>query len=220
MGALIQHDASHHHWSPYAPEKWTLITSLDDFSRLLLYADIWCAESSWSHVQAAKDLTRTHGIPLRYYVDSFSVFRFVQSRDSLWRKHVALTDDVDPQWKKVMKVLGIDVVYALSPQAKGKVERPSRWLQDHIVRTCALEKLSTIEEVRAVLREEVDRYNRRQVHSTTGEIPAIRFKNAVKGETSCSGLCPSQALFSAQERVLPTGEKEGEWLSQDRASQA
>lgn len=177
VGALIQHDASHHLWSPYAPEKWALITSLDDFSRLLLYADFRGAESSWSHVQAAEDLTRTHGIPLRYYVDSFSVFRFVQSRDSFWRKHVALTDDVDPQWKKV---LGIDVVYALSPQAKGRVERPYRWLQDRIVRTCALEKLSTMEEVRAVLREEVDRYNRRQVHSTTGEIPAIRFKNALK----------------------------------------
>jgi hypothetical protein len=77
-----------------------------------------------------------------------------------------------------MRVLDIDVIYALSPQAKGKVERPYRWLQDRIVRTCALEKLSTIEEVRPVLREEVNRYNNHQVHSTTGEIPGIRFDNA------------------------------------------
>ncbi|MBT9165157.1 MAG: hypothetical protein DDT23_01172 [candidate division WS2 bacterium] len=39
-----------------------------------------------------------------------------------------------------MKILGVDVSYALSPEAKGKVERPYRWLQDRIVRTCALEK--------------------------------------------------------------------------------
>jgi len=36
----------------------------------------------------------------------------------------------------MMRLLGVDVGYALSPQAKGKVERPYRWLQDRIVRTC------------------------------------------------------------------------------------
>jgi len=56
-----------------------------------------------------------------------------------------------------MRVLGVDVTFALSPQAKGKIERPYRWLQDRIVRTCAIEKLTTIEEVRAVLKEELDR---------------------------------------------------------------
>ena len=60
-----------------------------------------------------------------------------------------------------MRILGVDVTYALSPRAKGKVERPYRWLQDRIVRTCGIEKLNTIDEVRAVLKEEVDRYNNR-----------------------------------------------------------
>jgi hypothetical protein len=41
IGALIQHDASHHKWSPYAKERWVLVTSLDDFSRKLLYADLF-----------------------------------------------------------------------------------------------------------------------------------------------------------------------------------
>ena len=40
-----------------------------------------------------------------------------------------------------MRNLGVDVIYALSPQVKGKVERPYRWLKDRIVRTCAIEKL-------------------------------------------------------------------------------
>ena len=120
----------------------------------------------------------TCGIPSRYYVDSLRVFRFVQGRDSFWRKHVLQTDEADPQWRQVMRILGVDVTYALSPQAKGKVERPYRWLQDRIVRTCAIEKLTTVDEVRAVLKEEVDRYNNHQVHSTTGEIPSLRFKKA------------------------------------------
>ena len=79
-----------------------------------------------------------------------------------------------------MKVLGVDVTFALSPEAKGKIERPYRWLQDRIVRTCAIEKLTSIEEVRPVLKEELDRYNNHQVHSTTGEVPSIRFEKARK----------------------------------------
>lgn len=178
IGALIQHDASLHLWSPYASEKWTLITSIDDFSRLLLFADFVTEESSWAHIRAAQALMQAFGLPLRYYVDNLRVFRFVSERDSVWRKNILNTDDIITQWRKVMAVLKVEVTYALSPQAKGKVERPYRWLQDRIVRTCALEKLSDLEEVRAVLKEEVERYNNHQVHSTTGEIPRFRFEKA------------------------------------------
>lgn len=180
IGALIQHDASHHRWSPYAKERWALFSSLDDFSRKILFADFFEQETSWAHIKASETLMDSYGIPLRYYVDSLRVFRFVQKRDSFWRKHILETDEADPQWRQVMGILGVDVTYALCPQAKGKVERPYRWLQDRIVRTCAIEKLTTIEEVRAVLKEEIDRYNNHQVHSTTGEIPSIRFEEARK----------------------------------------
>ena len=178
IGALVQHDASTHMWSPFADEKWVLITSIDDYSRKLLFADFFAKETTWAHIQAVQALIRQHGLPVRYYVDSLRVFRFVQGRDSFWRKHVLETDEVDTQWRKMMRMLGIDVSYALSPQAKGKVERPYRWLQDRIVRTCAYENLSKLEEVRSVLRAEVHRYNNQHVHSTTGEIPNIRFGKA------------------------------------------
>jgi hypothetical protein len=178
IGALVQHDASTHLWSPLAQEKWTLITSIDDYSRKLLYADFYSAETTWAHIQASQAVCQRFGLPLRYYVDSLRVFRFVQGRDSFWRRHVLETDDVDTQWRKVMRLLGVDVTYALSPQAKGKVERPYRWLQDRIVRTCVYEKLCTLEDARAALQAEVRRYNIHQVHSTTGQIPNIRFERA------------------------------------------
>lgn len=180
IGALIQHDASHHRWSPYAQERWALFTSLDDFSRMLLFADFFEQETTWAHIKAAETVSVTYGIPLRYYVDSLRVFRFVQGRDSFLRKHILQTDESDPQWRQVMRILGVDVIYALSPQAKGKVERPYRWLQDRIVRTCAIEKLTTIEEVRSVLKDEVDRYNNHLLSSTTKEIPSVRFERAKK----------------------------------------
>lgn len=177
-GALIQHDASTHPWSPYASEKWVLITSIDDYSRKLLFAEFFLHETAWAHIQAAQALFLAYGAPVRYYVDNLRVFRFVQNRDSVWRNHKLVTDEVDPQWRQVMRVMGVDVSYALSPQAKGKIERPYRWLQDRIVRTCALENLSNIEEGKAVLKYELSRYNDQQVHSTTGEIPSIRFDKA------------------------------------------
>ena len=179
-GALIQHDASTHLWSPFAQEKWVLITSIDDYSRKLLFADFFLKETTCAHFQAAQALIQQYGLPVRYYVDSLRVFRFVQGRDSVWRKHVLETDDVDTQWRKMMRTVGVNVTYALSPQAKGKVERPYRWLQDRIVRTCALDEITTLDRVRAVLHAEIDRYNNHQVHSTTKEIPTVRFQKAHK----------------------------------------
>lgn len=184
IGSLIQHDSSFHMWSPLSGLKWYLITSIDDYSRKLLYADFVEKETTWAHILAAQALIKQYGIPLRYYVDSFRIFRFVQGRDSVWRKHVLHTDDVNTQWAEMMNLIGVEVVHALSPQAKGKVERPYRWLQDRIVRTCIYENLATIDEARSVLKNEVNRYNNHQVHSTTGEIPETRFQQALKSGNS------------------------------------
>ena len=102
VGELIQHDSSHHKWSPYAGEKWHLITSLDDYSRKLLYADFVVTETSWDHILALESVLLGYGLPLSYYVDSHSIFRFVQGRDSIWRKHYKITDEADTQWKQVL----------------------------------------------------------------------------------------------------------------------
>lgn len=180
VGELIQHDSSHHKWSPYAEEKWHLITSLDDYSRLLLYADFVAKETSWDHILALESVSLRYGLPLSYYVDSHSIFRFVQSRDSFWRKHYKVTDEAEPQWKQVLNDCQVKVIYALSPQARGKIERPYGWLQDRIVRGCAREGIKTVGEARQLLRYEMNRYNNHQIHSTTGEIPALRFERALK----------------------------------------
>lgn len=180
IGDLIQHDASLHKWAPYAAEKWSLITSLDDHSRMILFADFYEKETSWVHIQAAQALMQTYGIPHRYYVDNLRVFRFVQHRDSVWRKMTLGSDDVLTQWGRVMEQMHTKVEYAMSPQAKGKIERPYRWLQDRIVRTCAREKIDNLSEARDVLAHEVFQYNYRRIHSTTHEIPALRFENASK----------------------------------------
>ncbi|MEW6558518.1 MAG: hypothetical protein AB1349_14410, partial [Elusimicrobiota bacterium] len=170
-GELIQHDSSLHKWSPYAPEKWYLITSLDDYSRFMFYARLFKKDTSWAHISAMESIFLKYGLPYSFYVDSHSIFRFVQGRDSFWRKHYLQTDDIDTQWKQVLGDCGVKIIYALSPQAKGKVERPYGWLQDRLVRTCARENVTDIKQAQGVLNCEVNRYNYRQVHSTTQEVP-------------------------------------------------
>jgi hypothetical protein len=184
VGELIQHDSSFHLWAPAAQEKWYLITSLDDHSRFLLYAALIKKETSWTHIQALQTVILRYGLPFTYYVDSHSIFRFVQGRDSLWRKHHLLTDEVTPQWKQVLQDCNVKVIHALSPQAKGKIERPYGWLQDHLIRTCVREDIADIKPAQQILRQEVHRYNYRQVHSTTQEIPYLRFQRALKERQS------------------------------------
>ena len=183
-GELIQHDSSYHLWSPDSHERWHLITSLDDHSRLILYAKLVKQENTWAHILALQTVFLQYGLPFSYYVDSHSIFRFVERRDSLWFKHQHMTDQLDPQWKQVLTDCQVKVIYALSPQAKGKIERPYRWLQDRLVRTCVEDNLTEIFKVQNALNFEVQRYNFRQVHSTTGEVPYYRFQRACREKRS------------------------------------
>ena len=184
VGELIQHDSSYHLWAPAAQEKWYLITSLDDYSRLILYAALVKKETTWAHILALQTVILRYGLPYCYYVDSHSIFRFVQGRDSLWRKHHLLTDEATPQWKQVLDDCNVKVTYALSPQAKGKMERPYGWLQDRLIRICVREDVTDIKPAQQILRQEIHRYNYRQVHSTTQEIPYFRFQRALKEKRS------------------------------------
>ena len=184
VGELIQHDASIHLWAPDARVKWVLITSLDDHSRLLLYAKLIEKECSWAHIEALQSVVIKYGIPLAYYTDCHSIFRYIRGRDQRHYSFEKFTDDVDPQWKMVIKDCSIRPIYALSPQAKGKVERPYGWLQDHLVRTCIRENVKDIQHAQRILNAERDRYNYKQIHSTTKEIPIRRFNSALEAQKS------------------------------------
>ena len=137
-------------------------------------------ETTWEHILALEAVLLKYGFPLAYYVDSHSIFRFVQGRDSFWRNHYKLTDEANPQWKQILDDCRVKVTYALSPQAKGKIERPYRWIQDRLVRTCYRENIKVIQEAQLILNSLVRKYNYRIVHSTTGEIPYIRFQRAIR----------------------------------------
>ena len=184
VGELIQHDSSYHKFSPYSSKKWTLVTSLDDFSRFLFFAKLVEGDTSWQHILALEHVVLNYGLPLAYYTDSHSIFRFVQSRDSNWRTHHKLTDDADPQWKQIVKELNIKPIYALSPQAKGKIERPYGWIQDHLVRICARENVTDIKQAQRELNKLIHSYNFKWIHSTTKEVPHLRLQRVFREHNS------------------------------------
>jgi len=107
----------------------------------------------------------------RDYLDKY--YRFKDNNLKVWY-------EADPQWKQVLDDCRVKVTYALSPQAKGKIERPYRWIQDRLVRTCYRENIRNIQETQLILNHLVQKYNYQIVHSTTGEIPYIRFQRAIR----------------------------------------
>ena len=194
VGELVQHDSSHHLFAPDALKKWYLITSLDDYSRKLLHAQLVLSETTWMHIQAVEDVCLQFGIPFSYYVDQHSIFRYVKDRDkfSIYTTYTKFTGDVDTQWNTLLKDISVKPIFALSPQAKGKIERPYQWLQDHLVRSCVRYGITDIQKGQQILNEEVARYNSRQVHSATGEIPNMRFNKALKeGKTLFRPFTPT-----------------------------
>lgn len=159
IGELLQHDTSYHLFAPFAEKKWYLITTIDDHSRKILYANLCEKESSWAHIVAMQYVATQYGCPLKYYVDNHAIFRFIERRDTIHKTATTTEENAVVQWKEVLKDLGIQVEYAQSAPAKGKIERPFQWLQDHLVRTCYHEKVTKIEEAREILYEDVHRYN-------------------------------------------------------------
>ena len=60
--------------------------------------------------------------------------------ETVWSTPRVSAKEIKTQWERAVKECGMEVIHALSPKAKGKVERPYRWLQDRIVRKCAKKK--------------------------------------------------------------------------------
>lgn len=97
VGELIQHDSSLHLWSPYAKSKWWLITSIDDFSRFMFYAMLVLRDVTLAHIRALQTVFLKYGVPLSFYVDCDSIFKFIRGRDELHYKHLLQTDETMPQ---------------------------------------------------------------------------------------------------------------------------
>ena len=150
VGELVQIDGSPHAWLEARGERCTLILFVDDASSAIGYARFEPVESTAAYLRALHSYVQRHGLPLALYSDRHSIFG----------KH----DPEDPeptQFERAARSLGIEPILALTPQAKGRVERTFQTLQDRWVKALRLAGCSSLEQANAVLPSLVQQYNRR-----------------------------------------------------------
>lgn len=149
IGELVQVDGSIHDWfEGRGPLCW-LIAFVDDATSRLLYAEFADAEDTLTLMRLSRSYLRRQGRPLAFYVDQDSIYKTTRKADmdEDLREQQPMT-----QFTRAMSELGITVICARSPQAKGRVERGFKTHQDRLVKELRLAGISTIEAANEFLR--------------------------------------------------------------------
>jgi transposase len=153
FGELIQIDGSVHDWLEGRSPKMTLIVFIDDATGRLTGLRFAPAETTRAYVETLRDHVLAHGVPLAFYSDRHGIFRInakdVDSGDGL----TALN--------RVTERLGIAQICATTPQAKGRVERANKTLQDRLIKEMRLAGIDDMAAAQAFLPGFMTRHNRR-----------------------------------------------------------
>ena len=151
-GMLIQLDGSYHRWLGENGPQFTILFAVDDATGCVVNALFCDHEDTSSYFLLMQGLLRRFGIPLALYTDRHPVFK----HKSEYQPAGTLT-----QFGRAMAELGIQLIFALSPQAKGRVERTAGTFQDRLITELRLAGATTVEQARAVLKQFLPRFNRR-----------------------------------------------------------
>lgn len=150
LGELLQVDGSEHDWFEGRAQRCWLIAYIDDATSRLMHAEFVDAEDTVTLMRLTGTYLKTHGRPLAFYVDKDSIYKTNRKATVHEELH-----DLYPitQFTRAMEELGIQVICADSPQAKGRVERLFNTLQDRLVKELRLRHISTKEEANRFLWE-------------------------------------------------------------------
>ena len=151
-GMLIQVDGSHHRWLGDHGPPFALLLAVDDATGIVVNALFCEQENTRDYFLLMKGLIQRYGIPIALYTDRHSVFKNVPGSGLA---------GAPTQFSRAMDELGMQMVFALSPQAKGRVERTAGTFQDRLVTELRLAGATTIEEANVVLKDFLDRFNER-----------------------------------------------------------
>lgn len=163
-GELIQIDGSPHDWFENRGPKCTLIVFVDDATSKLIYLKFENTETTWAYLDGVRSTISKEGIPQAYYSDRHGIFKVNQPK--------ALSGDGMTQFGRIIKAIGIKSICATTPQAKGRVERVNRVLQDRLVKELRLNAISTIEEANAFLPSFMEKYNQRFAKESKSQLNA------------------------------------------------
>ena len=139
FGELVQVDGSHHHWFEDRGPKCALLVFIDDATSKILHLRFATSENTFDYMEATKAYLSEWGKPIAFYSDKHGVFRTTHASGK--DRTSGLT-----QFGRALYELNIDIICADTPQAKGRVERANRTLQDRLVKELRLAGINTIDE--------------------------------------------------------------------------
>ena len=151
-GMLIQMDGSHHPWLGDQVAPFTLLIAVDDATGTTVDALFCEKEDAHSYFLLTQGLLQRRGLPVALYTDRHGVFRHTRGSG---------LPGMPTQFSRAMDELGIQMIFALSPQAKGRVERTAGTFQDRLVTELRLAGASSIGGANCVLEQFLPRFNQR-----------------------------------------------------------
>ncbi len=139
VGELVQLDGSDHEWFEDRGPRCVLLLYIDDATSRILYARFVDVEDTLTLFQHTQAYLKIYGRPVAFYVDKDSIYRVNRqaNMDEALKDLYPMT-----QYKRAINDLGIDVICADSPQAKGRVERSFNTHQDRLVKELRLAGIS------------------------------------------------------------------------------
>lgn len=166
FGELLQLDGSIHAWFTGVETKQCLMNLIDDATGKTLSL-LATGETTEAAFRLLKWWVKLHGVPMAVYVDLKSLYISPKSL-----RHPGEGDGVEPEWlthfSRVCKGLGVEVIKAYSPQAKGRVERNHGVYQDRFVKELRLRDIKTIDGANQLLRDGfIDNLNDKFMKSPT-----------------------------------------------------
>jgi len=153
VGELVQVDGSEHWWFEDRGPQCTLLVFIDDATSRLMHLQFVQSESTFAYFNATQRYLEQHGKPVAFYTDKHAVFRV--------NKPSGLHGDGMTQFGRALKALSIEIICANSSQAKGRVERANKTLQDRLVKELRLAGVNTMEDGNAFLPAFMTDYNAR-----------------------------------------------------------
>jgi hypothetical protein len=146
---MVQMDGSHHDWFEGRRQRAVLMVMIDDATNRTR-ARFSEEETTESCFDLFEDWSRRYGVPLSLYVDQDSIYRC--ERISTIAEQLA-GKEAQTQFGRVMDKLGVELILAHSPQAKGRVERRNGVFQDRLVKAMRLEGIDDLEEANRYLQQ-------------------------------------------------------------------
>ncbi len=159
-GLMLIFDGSPHDWLEGRGPKLNLVGAIDDATGKIPWGSFEDAETTEGYLGLVAEITRRKGIPASVYADRHSIF--VTTRKSWTLEEELQGCRLPTQVGRALQQLGVSLILARSPQAKGRVERLWQTLQDRLISEMRLRGISTKEEANAYLQQEfISEFNAR-----------------------------------------------------------